>query len=370
MRKVDKAPSGCNPEAVNAFFDKIEFATRRGLTDVEELFLRKHCRSVDVRRAEPPRDFEWIVTIVLPNSRAQRRLADIPGLVLRSVEIALEVLFKTQAQAKTVAAFHNDHLVYARHGQAITTQFGDTTYTARKGHGQRVVYYGDRRSKTKPGQPCFKIEVRCQGLEALRRNGLEVPAALAGFDHVAFWRRRLKRMSFYEFWPERLGRNLDNRASSKRRQIPAKPEVISWLSLFKRDDDGKVLRDAKGKVVAVEKKLTYDRDRRRGQLLYHVYGLKGDEPIQSLQHFVDNYGRGPWLKRIDEAKAWWEAVIISIGIYANRSCCPPDSDFDHDTVTDLHQHPASTSPQTAGSHDEAESRSNPDGQETEAVQNT
>jgi hypothetical protein len=112
---------------------------------------------------------------------------------------------------------------------------------------------------------CFHFEGRHGGAEAVRRIGIHRACDLVDFDFDAYFARR---MVLHGLNVERLGRCDANTSSGSRRRH-------ARVDRFGPID--------------------YNFDRRRGGNLYHVLSAHEDQPERSLQQFIDQYGRGPFL---------------------------------------------------------------------------
>ena len=133
--------------------------------------------------------------------------------------------------------------------------------------GRWFQWYGDRPSKITGEVPCFRFEAKHQGVQALRRSKIHTVADLLNFDHCAFWAEHL---NFFTVDLERLGRfHLNRRSGSRRKKPRLQPRA-------------------------------YNRDRAIGSVLYRYFARNRDKQwLFTLQDFVDRYGRGPFLQRLD-----------------------------------------------------------------------
>jgi hypothetical protein len=111
------------------------------------------------------------------------------------------------------------------------------------------------------------------GAPLMRSRGIRRPSDLLGFDFVSYWQKWLR---LYHVDLERLGRFDDNRCTASSRQ---RPRIEHWSQL--------------GAV---------NLDYRRGGLFYHIHSFADDQPSdadsRSLQTFVNNYGKVPFLTRM------------------------------------------------------------------------
>jgi hypothetical protein len=253
------------------FFDKIAFRTRRPLSKTKMKTLSANASFVDVRIGHPIRNSPdaLIVTVVAPRRKALELLAECPDLKLNYVEVALDFLAEDVSAAYLLHELFDCGFVQAWHGKRETRRVENGTYTGQKKPGHLFVWYSDRASKVAPWKSCLHVEGRHQGMAAVRRIGIQTPADLLTFDHTAYWRRYL---NLYHIDLARLGRFHRNRTRRERR---------------------------KNTSIDVSGRFKFDVDHRTGGLLFRIFSAHAHQPIRSVQRFVDQYGRGPFLKKID-----------------------------------------------------------------------
>lgn len=292
---VGRTNALCNlqvPVGADCFWHKITFRTPRRPNKKLKLKFEKNCSSYDCRPGHhiPGSDHQQLITIVTPNRRCLELLDELIGFV-NSGEAALDLIFATQEGNWSMRKFFDDHFIQNWHGKRESYLFETTAYTGYHLPGVRFVWYSDLPSKVRGAEFCLHIEARYQGVAAMRRLGIHRPSDMIDFDHASLWRRHL---NFYQLDLERLGRWHLNRQTHQRRHRP-------WIKQCGT--------------------LSYNVDRRRGSILYRIYAVtdafakhcdmvdrrepwdeeQPDQPIldRCLQKFIDTYGRGPFLQRLD-----------------------------------------------------------------------
>jgi len=274
------------------FFDKLAFRTPRKLGKADMAFLRLNARKRYHRLGQPIRNanLRWLLVVVAPNDAALNLIAKRRYLVVNCVEVARDELLQDARSALTRRDEYDRHFVQRHHGKRETTAVDNVTRTdAGRRAGVSFAWYADRPSKVTGHRHCFHIEGRYQGVRAVRRLGINAPADLTRFDHLAYWTRHDNRD---EVDRERLGRwHLNCLAGSRRQKL-----LIKQYGRFR-----------------------YNVDRAVGCALYRMYAetdafarfcAQVDRPYpEDVQHpdkrtiehctqkFIDTYGRGPYLRR-------------------------------------------------------------------------
>jgi hypothetical protein len=268
------------PKAIYARFDKCAFITSKELSPQIESRLKKFGFTIHDRK----RRGIFIgkkLDITAPSPKVLEYLASKPQITPYRIESALDFILHNEDEADSLTRALQHTVVQPWAGKnrhRITC--GNTTYQGQRDKHKphhHLVIYGDRPFKLGRGfnhEPhCCHLEWRHQGLELLKRIGISRTGDLLAFDLAQFWKQRLPRC-FYSLDRERYGRTLHNRwTGQKRRTRPPNPNPASKLP-------------------------PYNADRSRGNLNYHIDAL-GVDGNRSLQQFVKNTGRGPWLHKIN-----------------------------------------------------------------------
>jgi hypothetical protein len=268
-----------------AGYDRLTFRLAPSIVTRQQTrleLLKRHSTSAYIRPGSAPRDFERILTVVNPREPALKLLGEACGLTPRVVELALDLIVPSQEAAQRLHELFDEHFVQARHGKRETTRYEDaTTYTGDEVPGHYFAWYSDRASKLTGDPYCLHLEARYVGIVALRQIGLDASRNLLTFDHVAFWRKHLK---LYEIDLARLGRYHENRCAGERRQ------------------QDQIFRN---------RRFIYNQDQAIGSLLYRNFGLDTQKKTRSVQRFVDQHGRGPYLREM-ETSPLLEAIITGV----------------------------------------------------------
>ena len=330
--KPPERPNLAQVKCVIAFFDKVAFRTSTKPTKGERDFLRRNALSFDVRRGHPIRpdypirrrfDPKFVVTLVVPTGQAFE-LADELGWTPNYFEAALDAITGEWREALGVHYFLDETFLQSWHGKQQLVRISDdpdlgsddpcaTSYSGQRRANRRFAWYSDLLSKI-TDEPCLHLEHRYQGLGACRRADIHSPADFLDFDHVAYWQRYL---ACYRIDFAQLGRSHANGIEGSRRQ---KPRVDVSRSGF-----------------------VYDRDARTGGLLFRALSAHKHQQMRSMQRFIDQYGRGSFLRRLDVSVLLPSIDYIDETLKLNNKLIlqakTPLNQSDHNLYND--NHPAS-----------------------------
>ena len=166
----------------------------------------------------------------------------------------------------------DETFVQSWHGKQQLVRIGDvgwhTSYSGQARANLRFAWYSHRLSKL-ANEPCLHREFRHRGMAACRRAGIYTAADLIEFDPVAHWERYL---ACYWIDFAHLGRTHANKLAGTRRQKPLVSSKGGW---------------------------TYNVDAASGSLLFRALSAHEQQEMRSVQRFIDEYGRGPFLRRLD-----------------------------------------------------------------------
>jgi hypothetical protein len=277
-RKRISAPTEAKPYY---FFDKMKFRAAERPTDKLLSFVSENSSSVDVRRGHPiaGRNLPSSITIVAPNDAALLSISRQPWLV-NEVEIARNTIPPDDHAASAMHDLYDRHFVHPWHGKHEMTWFINEktgkriTYSGQRinkktgqlRNGLHFAWYSDRHCKLTGEWPCFHLEARFVGAEAVReRAKIPSPAYLVNYDFEAFWRKHDRLETIDTAY---LGRFHLNRLEGKRRQ---KPRIEQWGP------------------------ITCNVDLRMGGLIKRVECRHPRQQLFSVQWLIDGYGRGPFL---------------------------------------------------------------------------
>jgi hypothetical protein len=263
------------------YFDVVRGWVKRPLAIREQQQLRLECPNLYIDNITAKFDWRYQQRLQLPqpSEAALRLLIDFTDddALLNYHEIALDLLPPERPSLGHLLDLFQHGFVQPWHAGHQMHWFADGFSTSRftRGEPPRGHYfnpYADEPCRIDGHQHCLHIDSRIHGAGAARRLGIHRPSDLLQFDFVSYWRKWLR---LYHIDFERLGRFDANRSSgSSRRQ----PRIAQWGRLG-----------------------TVNMDKLRGARLYHLLALDrgdGGEQQRSLQHFVDSYGRGPYLTRM------------------------------------------------------------------------
>ncbi len=274
------------PKAVYAHFDECDFfAPPSSLTPDRKRRLEKagvHIEDLPIEIDGRTFLRGHRLSCVNPSPETLRLISWTPRVRPRLVAVALDVIYESEHVARLVTAAYAKTLVQPWGRGDVVTFFG-TTYTGQREEGQKDPYcliavYGDLACKVTGETACVHVEWRFSGLPTLRRTLLGTVEAMREFDFRAFFAGRLP---LYTIDFGRLGLTLKNKRSGKRFKLDkADRTKLFWhgcacfaleslFEIVKTDDDGNVIGVTRG---------------------------------QSLQHFIQEHGRGDFLTKIDMAR--------------------------------------------------------------------
>jgi hypothetical protein len=278
---ISDATSGINPQRTVDHWDKVAVRIAQPLTRKQMKYLRANARSVDCRRGHPIRgsDQHWIVTLVAPNDAALHFMAELPHATVNYAEAARDCIYREHDEKRAVHALVDWSFVKPRHGKHQTVQYGEATYTGQRRPGLTYIWYSDRSSKPTGDEVCLHKEARFRGKAAVRRAGIHQISDLITFDHDGLWRAFCSQL--YEVDLVRLGRWWLNKHSGQRRQQSRTVESGSFK---------------------------YDMDRRTGAIIFHKYAAHSVQPLRSVQRFVDRFGRGPFLRKVQTSSLFMSDI--------------------------------------------------------------
>jgi len=184
-------------EATYAYIDVVRVWVRRPLTRAERQYLRKHFRPVYIKTQPMRYQPQWCQLIILgqPSVAALRYLHTVTGGVhlINYVELALDHITKDRRAADALHEYLDMHLVQPWHGKQRPWSFLTTSYNSGKRWVRNTnVIYSDRPSKVTGEVHCCHLERRIARASAVRAAGITDLASLIGFDHRAFWEKRLQ----------------------------------------------------------------------------------------------------------------------------------------------------------------------------------
>jgi hypothetical protein len=244
------------------------------LTPTQLEQLRRLCGPGGLHHDNAPARFDWRYRQKLelhqPSAAALARIAHRTDALLNYAEPACDLIFHDWCAAADCFELFRDGFLQPWHrrsmpvrgyehgnAQGFSTRAPPQPGQRRNGHW--FVFYADRPCKLTGERNCVHFEGRHAGAQVLRRLGLHHPRDLRDFDFDGYFARWMR---LHQVDRDRLGRWDHNRRTGNRRT------------------------------------RSCNDDRLRGALLYRLRSRHPDGSGNSLQRFVDGYGRGPFLTRI------------------------------------------------------------------------
>jgi hypothetical protein len=269
------------PLEIRYYWDRLHAWLQYPLTKKERDYIESHCGgNCDFGRQPArfdPRRYLQLIQLLQPDPEALHFVAGREDALINYVEAARDSLFTSPMPAsRWQRAFQLGFLQPYHRGSMQVKTYPNEGFTTRKVRsgmrtkGTWFALYADELDRF-TAQPCFHFESRHMGLDYVRRIGIYDPTDLLTFDFAAHFANV---MVLYDLDLERLGRYHDNKCNNLRRQ------------------------NAKVRYVNLDYRL--------GRILWNRHARHPDCPRQpaeysykfpkySLQHFVDSYGRGPYL---------------------------------------------------------------------------
>jgi hypothetical protein len=271
------------PEALAAckqavpFFDRVLMRVPQPLSRQQLAFLRQHADKANSYPSKHPmwhsRSRCWSKLgyhIVAPDDAALAWIGRLPAddYIVNVIEPALDLVVNDAAAKQDLLELFDTHFVQGWHHQQQVRRWGNggtTTGNRRK----FFAWYIDESSKRTGDEHVLHLEGRLTGARVLRANNID-QHELVSFDHASFWRRHL---NLFTVDLDILGRAISNKEHGQRRRH------------------------------AIIHRLGYNKDLLHGGMLYRHANYKRMHDINhesfSVQHLIDEYGRGRYLHRID-----------------------------------------------------------------------
>ncbi|MCB1393257.1 hypothetical protein [Nitrobacter sp.] len=215
---------------------------------------------------------------------ALRILAELPeDAILNYVEVAFDIICPDELALERLVEIFLSGFLQPHHREKQTHVYAAANpplglslsgYTTRrcpeKGRRRRgfwFQWYIDKPSRITGEPNCFHFEGKHEGSDAVKRLDIHHPRDLEKFSFDTYFKKYVG--TLYEIDFERLGLFDSNKRTGGKRK---KPYIDQY---------------------------DFNQDLRRGHLIYRVLSLHLENcnwPIRSLQRFVDEYGKGPFLK--------------------------------------------------------------------------
>jgi hypothetical protein len=178
--------------------------------------LRKHCNSLKPanRIARFDSGFKQRLEFKQPDEVALRWIARRCGLLNR-VEVALDLIYATLAEAEATRSYLHRHLTRRWHFHHTIVHYKNgQRYDGPRTAPNIITDYLEDHSRITGEYYCLHLEWRATGKKAVRAIGILRPRHVLTFDHRAFWEPRMR---LYTVDPAQLGRMFRNRQLGTRR---------------------------------------------------------------------------------------------------------------------------------------------------------
>jgi hypothetical protein len=266
------------PTRILFYFDRIRIWLREPLNSRDRKMLERNCAGLyeESARLGP---YRCKIEVYRPSKIGLHTLSRLPdGAMVNYIEVTSDLIMPDAAQLQVLHELFKHGFLQLRHGgKGLKSYEGgfSTRKTpepgARRG-GFWFQWYIDRPCKVTGEDRCFHFEGKYEGRQFVKRLGVYHPRDLKGFDFTRYFKKHLK---LYRVDLDRLGRFDDNkRKGAKRKQSKVN-------------------------------------DRKLGMALYRTLSAHADQEDRSLQRFVDQYGRGPFLTPVIIYDDHWHKLITS-----------------------------------------------------------
>jgi len=196
--------------------------------------------------------------LMQPSEAALHDLAQRQDVLVTYAEPAFDYSCDQSAKIALARTFGENFVQRWHGGRRTVLWVNGNGRTARRGSlGPCLQWYIDRPSKL-TDTDCFHLELQLQGGRALRQSGIESISDLLALDYPGLLHRYLDN-AFWVVDLDRLGRHHANRRDGTKRRRQLKSDAIL------------------------------------GSRLYKLHAAHPNDSHESVQQFVDTYGRGPYL---------------------------------------------------------------------------
>jgi hypothetical protein len=285
MTNISELLRGICPIAIRFYFDRIRIWLREPLSQPDRKLIERHCGRLHVRSVGFG-CYRQKIEVYQPREIALRALERLSrDAIVEYLEVSCDLIMADPAQIeRLLEAFKHGFLQpwhRSKGVQSYPSGFSTRRFPKR---GQRrggfwFQWYGDKPCKLTGELNCFHFEGKYEGRQFVKRLGIQHPRDLKDFDFDSYFRKYLK---LYRLDRERLARYDHNKRTHAKR------------------------------------KRTNINDRKLGMALYRILSAHADQEDRSLQRFVDQYGRGPYLIRVNIYDHWHKLVTSHLIPSAER----------------------------------------------------
>jgi hypothetical protein len=215
---LSPAPLVKPPSSIIPYFDVIVIWLVTPVDGCTLKRLRKHCDDLHHKNriARFNKEFKQRLELKQPDEVALRWIASRRGLINR-VEVALDLIYATLAEAEATRSYLHRHLTRRWHfHQTILYYKNDPSnerYDGPRSAPNIITDYLQDHSRITGEYYCLHLEWRATGVKAVRAAGILRPRHVLTFNFRAFWEPRMR---LYTVDPERLGRMFRNRQAGTR----------------------------------------------------------------------------------------------------------------------------------------------------------
>jgi hypothetical protein len=234
------------PTGAHGYFDKAQFWVCAPLDGPTLKWLQQKCGRGGVYAVTQPARFNALyrqrLELRQPSVEALIWLATRDDALINRAEITIDLAFNCLSDRDDAWEFLHRHIVRGWHGknQEVRIYRGEevrinnigTRYDADRRAKNKIVFYPEKHSRITGELNCLHLEWHLNGLKAVRAAGIESGQNLPGFNHRAFWQKRLR---LYDVDRQRLGRLIRNQIGGKRSRSPE----IMHMGQYRVNIDGR-----------------------------------------------------------------------------------------------------------------------------------
>jgi hypothetical protein len=277
---------GIRPADIYLYFDKVKYLKEALTSDDDLAMLRSNCKYLDMRyhgewvrpkRGEPYQINIWPyrerIEVHVPQPAVLEYFGSRDDVKMTGADLASDLTFDDDNSKYRVLAIFEKHLVQPYQRKSRTNvHFGNggiSTGSKRK-KGNHLTAYVSKPCRIDGIVDCWHCEDRRRGTTSLSRIGINNATDAINYPHRQYWQQFEDAGHLLDIDYARLGRHHANRhAKRKRRQSPSAP-------FHRRASE----------------------DHWLGKFIFRLYGTDEHDGHISVQTFLRNYGRGPYVIKL------------------------------------------------------------------------
>ena len=268
------------------YFDKVKYLKEAITSEADETWMRSQCRDLDIRyhgdwvvpkRGKPYQINIWPkrerIEVHGPTPALRDYFANRNDVHLSGADVASDLTFDDEDAKYRVLAIFERHLIQPHQRKTRKNmQFanGGISTGSKRRKSNYFTGYVSKPCRIDGIADCWHFEDRRRGTRSLKQLGIYHARDLATFDHAKYWKQFEDSGHLLDIDFERLGRNYSNKYGRKKR----------------RESDPTPFHGRRSE------------DHWLGTFLFRRYGTDEDDGHLSVQTFIRNYGKGPYIIKL------------------------------------------------------------------------